>query len=120
MAVTSQLVVGANGIGGAAPVEPATRALAAESVTDVVELLPLHTAGGRFVDADGRDVILRGANVNSLGEYWQGVPTIEPTLPVTDADWAAMAARGFSVVRLLVTWSRVEPVQGTYDEAYLD
>ncbi len=120
VAVTSQLVVGANGIGGAAPVEPATRALAAESVTDVVELLPLHTAGGRFVDADGRDVILRGANVNSLGEYWQGVPTIEPTLPVTDADWAAMAARGFSVVRLLVTWSRVEPVQGTYDEAYLD
>lgn len=96
---------------------PTKRAAAA----DVVELLPLSTSSDRrIVDADGRDVLLRGANVNSLGEYWQGVPTIDPTLPVTDADWASMAAHGFSVVRLLVTWSRVEPTRDAIDSGYLD
>ena len=40
-----------------------------------------------------------------------------PTIPVTDADWDAMAARGFSVVRLLITWSRVEPTRDVIDEA---
>src|SRR5690606_38582423 len=68
----------------------------------------------------GRDVLLRGANVNSLGEYWQGVPSLPTTIDVTDADWDLMAAHGFSVVRLLVTWSRIEPTRGVIDEAYLD
>ena len=81
-----------------------------------VELAPLQTADRRIVDTAGRDVLLRGANVNSLGEYWQGVPAIPPTLPVTEADWDLMASRGFSVVRLLVTWSRVEPVRDVIDE----
>jgi endoglycosylceramidase len=31
-----------------------------------------------------------------------------------------MAAHGFSVIRLLVTWSRVEPTRGEIDEEYLD
>jgi len=89
--------------------------------SDVVELLPLSTSQDRrIVDADGRDVLLRGANVNSLGEYWQGVPSIEPTLPVSAADWDTMASHGFSVIRLLVTWSRIEPTKGEIDESYLD
>lgn len=87
---------------------------------EVIDLLPLQTADRRIVDTAGRDVLLRGANVNSLGEYWQGVPTIEPTIPLTDADWELMASRGFSVVRLLITWSRVEPVRDVIDESYLD
>jgi endoglycosylceramidase len=41
-------------------------------------------------------------------------------MPTTDADWDAMAARGFSVVRLVVTWSRIEPERGRIDESYLD
>jgi endoglycosylceramidase len=85
-----------------------------------LELLPIQARDRRIVDTAGRDVLLRGANVNSLAEYWQGVPTIPTTLPVTDADWDLMAARGFSVVRLLMTWSRVEPSRGDIDEDYLD
>lgn len=106
-----------------AAVETPTAATAASitSVTDVVELRPLTTSSDeRIVDDLGRDVLLRGANVNSLGEYWQGVPSIPPTIAVTDADWASMAAHGMSVVRLLVTWSRVEPQRGVIDQAYLD
>ena len=96
-------------------------AASAETPADVVELLPLSTSSDRrIVDSEGRDVLLRGANVNSLGEYWQGVPSIDPTIPVTDADWEAMAARGFSVVRLLITWSRVAPTRGVIDADYLD
>src|SRR5690606_7982033 len=42
---------------------------------DVVELLAVSTTPDRrFVDSAGREVLLRGANVNSLAEYWQGVP----------------------------------------------
>ncbi|MCB1027350.1 MAG: cellulase family glycosylhydrolase, partial [Microthrixaceae bacterium] len=91
------------------------------SVNDVVDLLPLSTSDDRrIVDTEGRDVLLRGANVNSLGEYWQGVPELDPTIPITDADWDSMSAHGFSVIRLLITWSRVEPTRGNIDQAYLD
>jgi endoglycosylceramidase len=104
----------------ASPVAAQPRTTKADAGS-VVELLPLQTSSDRrIVDSSGRDVILRGANLNSLGEYWQGVPGIDPTIPVTDADWDSMAAHGFSVVRLLITWSRVEPTKGTFDAAYLD
>ena len=91
------------------------------TVADIVELLPLSTSKDRrIVDSQGRDMLLRGANVNSLGEYWQGVPKLDPTIPVSEADWERMAAHGFSVIRLLITWSRVEPTRGTIDQGYLD
>lgn len=87
----------------------------------VIDLRPLQTSTDRqIVDDLGRQVLLRGANVNSLGRYWQGVPSLPATLPVTDADWDTMAAHGFSVIRLVITWSRLEPVRGMIDDAYLD
>ncbi len=93
----------------------------AAKVSDVVQLRPLSTSADlRIVDDLGRDVLLRGANVNSLGEYWQGDPAHPSTIPVTDADWAEMASRGMSVVRLIVTWSRIEPQPGQIDQLYLD
>lgn len=121
-------VVGCSGSSERSSESPTTGAVTSSTVrfgdvvdvADVVELRPLGTRDGRIVDDLGRDVLLRGANVNSLGEYWQGVPELPSNLPVTDADWDAMAARGFSVVRLIVTWSRVEPKRGEIDEAYLD
>jgi len=74
----------------------------------------------RIVDELGRDVLLRGVNITSLGEYWQGDPEQPPTLPTTAADWQAMAAAGVSVVRLVVHWSRIEPERGQVDPSYLD
>lgn len=75
--------------------------------------------GGRIMDSKGREVLLRGVNVNSLGQYWQGTE-VPPTLPFDRRDPARIAQMGWNVVRLIVSWSRVEPKPGEYNEAYLD
>ncbi len=92
--------------------------------TSPVSLSALHAEpdmarGGRIVDARGRQVILRGVNVNALAEYWQGTE-FATTFPLTEADAERMAGIGWDAVRLLLSWSRVEPQPGVYDEAYLD
>jgi len=92
----------------------------ASSPLDPLELRPLAVDVHRIVDDLDREVLLRGVNITSLGEYWQGSPEHPPTLPTTDEDWDAMAARGLSVVRLVVHWSRLEPERGQIDSAYLD
>jgi endoglycosylceramidase len=83
------------------------------------ELRPLSVAEQRIVDDRGRQVLLRGANVNALGEYHQADPAVRPTAPVTGKDWDAMAAHGLSVVRLIMSWSKLEPERGRVDRRYL-
>lgn len=86
----------------------------------LLELRPLHTsADHHIVDDLDREVLLRGVNVTSLGEYWQGDPDHLPTQALTEADWQEMAATGFSVIRLVVHWSRLEPTRGAFDTAYV-
>jgi len=75
--------------------------------------------GGRIVDSKGREVLLRGVNVNSLGQYWQGTAKA-PVLPFDRKDPQRIADMGWNVVRLIVSWSKVEPKPGVYNEAYLD
>lgn len=87
---------------------------------DAIKLRPLHTEGDNIVDDLGREVLLRGANENALGEYWVGEPDLEPTVPTSDQDFADMRDLGFSGNRLVVSWSLIEPERGTFDEAYLD
>ena len=41
-------------------------------------------------------------------------------LPIVEEELDLFAGLGWNVVRLLLTWSRVEPEPGVYDEAYLD
>jgi endoglycosylceramidase len=86
------------------------------------ELGPLAVARSgrpRIVDDQGRVVILRGANLNALGDYHAADPDLPPTRPPVDADWDEMAANGFSVVRLVVSWSKLEPERGSLDQAYV-
>ena len=88
---------------------------------DRSRLRPLHVdpTARAIVDDRDRQVTLRGVNVNSLGDYYQGNPAYPTVVPVTGRDWDAMAARGFDVVRLLVSWSRLEPAPGVIDRGYL-
>jgi hypothetical protein len=104
------LVPRGSGIPGARGWRPVLPALHAE---------PDPVAGGRVVDALGREVLLRGVNVNALAEYWK-YGSFATTFPLTAADADRISATGWNVVRLLVSWSRVEPTPGGYDEQYLD
>ena len=101
----------------------AVAAAPAAAAPAAVRPLPLHAdpdkrSGGRIVDSRGREVLLRGVNVNALAEYWKGsrFPTV---FPLARKDPARMAAIGWNTVRLLVSWSRIEPQPGRYDRAYL-
>jgi len=76
--------------------------------------------GGRLVDAHGREVLLRGVNVNAHVEYWAQSPARFTTYPFTADDAEQIASFGWNAVRLLLSWSRVEPEPGSYDDAYLD
>jgi endoglycosylceramidase len=76
----------------------------------------LHVEGdSRIVDDQGRDVLLRGFNDDALLE-----PDSVGPAPIDAHDAEVMQRSGFTVVRLPVAWSRLEPQRGRIDTAYLD
>lgn len=82
-------------------------------------MLHLHVEDGRIVDSKGGTIILRGVGVNQLGDYFQGNPEILPTLPLEKRDFEQMEALGLNSVRLVISWSFLEPQRGVHDENYI-
>ena len=72
-------------------------------------------SGAAIVDRTGRQVLLRGVNVNQLGDYYQANVSLAPTIPLTEDDMTAIARLGFDSVRLIVHWSKLEPQRGVVD-----
>ena len=70
-------------------------------------------------DQRGAQVILRGINVNQLGDYYAADPAVPTVEPLTEQDFADIAAMGFNAVRLVLSWSALEPQPGQVDAAYL-
>ncbi len=67
-----------------------------------------------IVDEVGRTVLLRGFNTSAL---------LEPTVlrsPLDADDATMMESDGFDVVRLAVSWGRLEPQRGRWDTGYLN
>jgi len=68
----------------------------------------------RIIDESGRAVLLRGFNTSTQ---------LEPTVlraPLDDGDATMMERDGFDVVRLAISWGRLEPQRGRWDSSYLD
>jgi endoglycosylceramidase len=84
-------------------------------------------AGGRLRDEHGRDVQLRGVNTGGRSKWAPFVPfpiDAEAELPAVQAAADEFFARlppwGINVVRMPFSWEGVEPIEGMYDQRYLD
>jgi hypothetical protein len=79
----------------------------------------LRASGTTITDGRGDQVLLRGVNVNQLVDFYQPKAGVAATRPLTEADFAGIAAQGFDVVRLGLSWSALEPTRGTLSAGYL-
>src|SRR6478672_7599578 len=88
---------------------PAVQAQAADRPAPLPRLHATHGASAAVRDSSGAQVLLRGVNVNQVGEYFQANPDLPPTVPLTQDDFHDIAQLGFNSVRLIVSWSALEP-----------
>ena len=109
-----------------------------QSMSNLKLKLWIDTEGDRFIDTDGRQVILRGVNLGGDCKlpYPNGgthlpsdfsdhrdVSFIGRPFPLEEADehFARLKNWGFNTLRLLTTWEAIAHAgPGQYDEAYLD
>ncbi len=74
----------------------------------------LHVEGDRIVDRQGREVVLRGANVSGKAE-------LSPLLPIMEAGELDMLQEwGFNTIRLVLGWEALEHRRGEYRTRNLD
>jgi endoglycosylceramidase len=90
-----------------------------ESIEDITLLRAGMGTDAGIYDASGRSILLRGVNYNVFGDYWRGVSSAPSTTPYRREDFRQMSSYGFNVVRLIFSWSAVEPRRGEIDYAYL-
>jgi Cellulase (glycosyl hydrolase family 5) len=98
-------------------------AVPAAASADAGGLLPItvdRTGSPALVDSAGRQVLLRGVNVNQLIDYGQRDASMPTVRSLSDTDYAQMASEyGFDVQRLALSWSALEPRRGVIDTAYI-
>ncbi len=84
----------------------------------------LSVQEGRLIDAQDRQILLRGVNARVEGlfdvTFDDGRIPLE-AIPAFDGEDCAFLAGelGLNLLRLPVNWSGIEPLEGTYDEDYL-
>ena len=83
-------------------------------------MLKISTMKTRFVDALGRERIFNGVNLCDKGRKDTEGAHRSYDLDFDETLIAQLAACGFNLVRLGLTWDAVEPQPRQYDEAYLD
>ncbi|GAA1951123.1 glycoside hydrolase family 5 protein [Microbacterium deminutum] len=113
LAVGASLVLSAVGSASAAPAT-------ASSGDEAIPKTFLRADGGVIRDGDGDQVMLRGVNVNQLVDFYRPRADVAATDPLTEGDFAGIAALGFDVVRLNLSWSALEPERGAFDQTYVD
>jgi endoglycosylceramidase len=111
----------------------------------VLSFLHVGAVGGpahvrQIVDSVGRQVLLRGVNVDGLVDYYRpdlkasysvdparytrgACPADDPTVEgvvLCQHDFAQMRSLGYDAIRLNVSWSLLEPSPGRIDRVYLD
>lgn len=74
---------------------------------------PVKAQGRRFVDAQGREVLLRGINV-------AGDSKMPPFMTYTEKDLDPLPKLGFNTIRLLFNWEAYEPLRGFTKADYLE
>jgi len=82
-------------------------------------LYAVRGASPGIFDGDGRYMILRGVNYNVLGDYWQGNASVPATKAYSPQDISMMASYGFNCIRLIFSWSALEPQKGNYNQQYI-
>src|SRR6478672_11439749 len=93
----------------------------------------------QLVDSSGREVLLKGVNVDGLADYFRedeqppyptapaayakgACPADDPTVEGVDVcsyDFSQLAPLGYNVIRLNISWSLLEPAPGRIDGTYL-
>ena len=81
-------------------------------------LTAVRGAEAGVYDDAGRQVLLRGVNLNHLGDYFQSHPALPTVADLDDTDWDDLAADGMNVVRLVTNWSAWEPGRDQLDPTY--
>ncbi len=76
-------------------------------------------ADAGIYDQQGRYVLLRGVNYNVFGDYWQANPSVPTTKTYEENDLKLMAQYGINCIRLIFSWSRLEPQRGQYNSTYI-